>query len=308
MLKLARKQGLLERSLDLEHASYFVSRIALTRDRRAAVPRVPQEAVHRDGAQRGEPDRGLRPARRPHRDHGRPDRDLTVPADLTTDPARALERRRRARRRGVRRPADRPTIVFVHGYPDTKEMWNAVLDRLPERFHAIAYDVRGAGESSRPRGNAAYDFERLGDDLLAVADACRSGPSRCTSSDTTGAGSRGGSSRRSRGSPAGSCRSRRSRRRRSTRSRSPGDELLRGGHVLRWLGRLRRSWYILVLLTPGGADAVLAASCGLRTRWRWVLRNLERVPVRDGDPAPTFSRTTGFTARSCTGATCRGAR
>jgi KUP system potassium uptake protein len=30
MLKLARKQGLLERSLDLEHASYFVSRIAIT--------------------------------------------------------------------------------------------------------------------------------------------------------------------------------------------------------------------------------------------------------------------------------------
>ena len=30
MLKLARKQGLFERSLDLEHASYFVSRIAIT--------------------------------------------------------------------------------------------------------------------------------------------------------------------------------------------------------------------------------------------------------------------------------------
>ncbi len=30
MLKLARKQGLLERSLDLEHASYFVSRITIT--------------------------------------------------------------------------------------------------------------------------------------------------------------------------------------------------------------------------------------------------------------------------------------
>jgi KUP system potassium uptake protein len=30
MLRLARKQGLLERSLDLEHASYFVSRIAIT--------------------------------------------------------------------------------------------------------------------------------------------------------------------------------------------------------------------------------------------------------------------------------------
>ncbi|MGB0093744.1 MAG: hypothetical protein WBP81_14590 [Solirubrobacteraceae bacterium] len=29
-LALARKQGLLERNLDLEHASYFVSRIAIT--------------------------------------------------------------------------------------------------------------------------------------------------------------------------------------------------------------------------------------------------------------------------------------
>ena len=29
-LRLARKQGLLERSLDLEHASYFVSRITIT--------------------------------------------------------------------------------------------------------------------------------------------------------------------------------------------------------------------------------------------------------------------------------------
>ncbi|MBV8219039.1 MAG: hypothetical protein JO325_11290 [Solirubrobacterales bacterium] len=29
LLTLARKQGLLERNLDLEHASYFVSRIAI---------------------------------------------------------------------------------------------------------------------------------------------------------------------------------------------------------------------------------------------------------------------------------------
>jgi KUP system potassium uptake protein len=29
-LQLARKQGLLERNLDLEHASYFVSRITIT--------------------------------------------------------------------------------------------------------------------------------------------------------------------------------------------------------------------------------------------------------------------------------------
>ena len=47
MLKLARKQGLLERSLDLEHASYFVSRIAITPTSAPDVPRVAEEAVHR---------------------------------------------------------------------------------------------------------------------------------------------------------------------------------------------------------------------------------------------------------------------
>lgn len=62
-------------------------------------------------------------------------------------------------------------IVFVHGYPDTKEMWAPVLARLAPRFHVIAYDVRGAGASSAPRGPVAYDRVRLADDLDAVIDA-----------------------------------------------------------------------------------------------------------------------------------------
>src|SRR5258708_19380532 len=66
---------------------------------------------------------------------------------------------------------DGQVIVFIHGYPDTKEMWSEVLARLPDRFHAIAYDVRGAGQSDRPQRTADYDFERLGDHLLAVARA-----------------------------------------------------------------------------------------------------------------------------------------
>ena len=35
----ARKRGLLERNLDLEHASYFVSRMTITPDRRAGMGR-----------------------------------------------------------------------------------------------------------------------------------------------------------------------------------------------------------------------------------------------------------------------------
>src|SRR5918912_3853635 len=61
-----------------------------------------------------------------------------------------------------------PTIVCVHGYPDAKELWTPVLARLARRFHVVAYDVRGSGESSAPRGPAAYSLRRLGDDLLAV--------------------------------------------------------------------------------------------------------------------------------------------
>jgi NAD(P)-dependent dehydrogenase (short-subunit alcohol dehydrogenase family) len=66
-----------------------------------------------------------------------------------------------------------------------------------------------------------------------------------------------------------------------------GDELLRGGHVLQWLGRLRRSWYILVLLTPGG-PTLFWRLIWSPDRWRWALRNLERVRVGDDDPRPTF--------------------
>ena len=65
-----------------------------------------------------------------------------------------------------------PTVVLLHGYPDTKEVWEDVAHRLAERFHVVAYDMRGAGASSAPAGGAAaYDMERLVDDLVAVLDA-----------------------------------------------------------------------------------------------------------------------------------------
>ncbi len=63
------------------------------------------------------------------------------------------------------------TLVFLHGYPETKEVWDAVRRLLASDFHTVAYDVRGAGESSAPRRSASYDFRPLGDDLDAVIDA-----------------------------------------------------------------------------------------------------------------------------------------
>jgi len=67
--------------------------------------------------------------------------------------------------------ADRPTVVLVHGYPDSSHVWDKVAAPLSARYRVVAYDVRGAGESSAPRHTAAYALEHLVADLAAVVDA-----------------------------------------------------------------------------------------------------------------------------------------
>lgn len=70
-----------------------------------------------------------------------------------------------------------PTIVLVHGYPDSSELWGGVIERLRDDFHVVAYDVRGAGRSDRPRRIRDYAMRQLSDDLLSVIDAVAPGQS-----------------------------------------------------------------------------------------------------------------------------------
>ncbi|KUM75509.1 SDR family oxidoreductase [Streptomyces griseorubiginosus] len=66
----------------------------------------------------------------------------------------------------------RPTVVLVHGYPDSKEVWSEVAPRLADRFHVVLYDVRGHGRSTAPKPlRGGFTLEKLTDDFLAVADA-----------------------------------------------------------------------------------------------------------------------------------------
>jgi pimeloyl-ACP methyl ester carboxylesterase len=67
-------------------------------------------------------------------------------------------------------PVNGPTIVFVHGYPDTHSVWHRVIDRLADQFHCVAYDVRGAGASAAPDTTAGYRTRELIDDLVGVLD------------------------------------------------------------------------------------------------------------------------------------------
>ncbi|TDD91366.1 SDR family oxidoreductase [Actinomadura rubrisoli] len=65
---------------------------------------------------------------------------------------------------------NRPTVVLVHGYPDTGAMWDEVAELLAARFHVVAYDVRGAGASTSPDDPLDYGLDALVGDLQAVLD------------------------------------------------------------------------------------------------------------------------------------------
>ena len=68
----------------------------------------------------------------------------------------------------------RPTILAIHGYPDNHHVWDGVAaelgQRYPARFNVVAYDVRGAGESSCPASRSGYRFPQLVSDIGAVID------------------------------------------------------------------------------------------------------------------------------------------
>ncbi|MGE2814632.1 SDR family oxidoreductase [Mycobacterium heidelbergense] len=69
----------------------------------------------------------------------------------------------------------RPTILAIHGYPDNHHVWDPVAEefgaRYPGRYNVVAYDVRGAGESSRPPKRSGYAFAQLVSDIGTVIDS-----------------------------------------------------------------------------------------------------------------------------------------
>ena len=56
-----------------------------------------------------------------------------------------------------------PTLVLLHGYPQTWYMWRKVLPAMAEHFTVIAPDLRGAGGSDAPTGG--YTKSSLAEDI-----------------------------------------------------------------------------------------------------------------------------------------------
>ncbi len=70
---------------------------------------------------------------------------------------------------------DGPTVVLVHGWPDSHVLWDGVVPLLTERFRVVRYDNRGVGASTVPKAVSAYAMVHFADDLDAVVDAVSPG-------------------------------------------------------------------------------------------------------------------------------------
>ena len=70
---------------------------------------------------------------------------------------------------------DGPTVVLVHGWPDSHVLWDSVARELAPNHRVIRYDNRGAGASDVPVPVAAYSLARLADDFAAVVVAMSEG-------------------------------------------------------------------------------------------------------------------------------------
>jgi NAD(P)-dependent dehydrogenase (short-subunit alcohol dehydrogenase family)/pimeloyl-ACP methyl ester carboxylesterase len=71
--------------------------------------------------------------------------------------------------------ADGPTMVLVHGWPDSHVLWDGVVPLLSERFRIVRYDNRGVGHSSAPKSTSEYRMSCYADDFAAVIDALAPG-------------------------------------------------------------------------------------------------------------------------------------
>lgn len=67
-------------------------------------------------------------------------------------------------------PEDGELVLFLHGFPQSKEIWLPQLDALAGAgYRAVAFDQRGYSPRARPEGVEQYEIRYLVDDALAVA-------------------------------------------------------------------------------------------------------------------------------------------
>lgn len=181
----------------------------------------------------------------------------------------------------------KPTVLLVHGYPDTQAVWDGVVAELADDFQVVTYDTRGIGASRGPLFKAGYTLDLLADDLLAVADAVVPGqPLHLVGHDWGSiqaweAVTRSDSAERflSYTSISGPCLDHAATwTRASTKKPTPKT-------LARSLKQALASWYIVVFHLPVAPRA--AWRLGLAKHWPRIVRATEGTRV---EPAPTLAK------------------
>lgn len=65
-----------------------------------------------------------------------------------------------------------PAVLLSHGYSASARMWAAQMEALSDRYHLLAWDMRGHDRSDSPEDPALYSHEATIADMAAVMDAC----------------------------------------------------------------------------------------------------------------------------------------
>jgi pimeloyl-ACP methyl ester carboxylesterase len=59
-------------------------------------------------------------------------------------------------------PADAPALLLLHGFPSSSHMFRDLIPLLADRFHIVAPDLPGFGQSDMPaRSEFTYTFDRI---------------------------------------------------------------------------------------------------------------------------------------------------
>lgn len=67
---------------------------------------------------------------------------------------------------------ERGNLILLHGFPESSAMWIPLIDASAEiGYQVVAFDQRGYSPGARPDDVADYSVDKLGADVLAIADA-----------------------------------------------------------------------------------------------------------------------------------------
>src|ERR1700753_1295485 len=66
-------------------------------------------------------------------------------------------------------PADSPVVLLLHGFPTSSHMFRNLIPALADRYHVIAPDYPGVGQSDAPdHTKFAYTFDHYADIVDAL--------------------------------------------------------------------------------------------------------------------------------------------